>query len=287
MNYRELEHFLEKKKQHADVEIIGKSVFDRYIYSVSFNFDSYYTVLIQASIHAREHITTDLVCKLIDDVSKNFEKLKTLNMPNIVFVPMVNPDGVQLCYDGVKSAKKNFRKFLIEINGGSDFSLYKANAHGVDLNTNFDAKWGRGKENKVFPSSAGYIGEMPMSEPEVQSLSLLTLKIKPFFTISYHAKGQEIYYDFYNKPENLKRDKKIAKMVARSLRYKIKSVEESSSGGYKDWCIYRLNIPSVTIEVGKDCYPHPIRKDKLKQIYLRNKGIIKLLSKILKEYTNG
>jgi len=287
MNYLELESFLSKKIKHSTVGIIGSSVLNRYIYSVNFDFGSLNTVIIQGAIHAREHITTDLICLLIEDVSKNYDKYKALKTPNIIFVPMLNPDGVELCYFGLKSVKeKQRRAFLNKLNKSKDFKLYKANANGVDLNTNFDAKWGSGLENKTKPSSNGFIGNSPMSEPEVQAISLLTSSVKPIFTISYHSKGQEIYYQFFNKPENLRRDKAVAKIISKCLRYKIRNLENVSGGGYKDWCILRHNIPSVTVEVGKNNLNHPIDVSSLKQIYLRNKNIIKVLCKVQKEIEN-
>jgi len=166
----------------------------------------------------------------------------------------------------------------------ADFSIYKANANGVDLNTNFDAKWGTGKANVFFPSSHGFVGECSESEPCTKALVSLCKSVKPFFTISYHCKGEEVYYDFFNKKENLKRDKTIAKMVAKSLKYKLVKSESVSSGGFKDWCVCALNIPSVTIEVGSDKLSHPIMEDKINSIYKRNYKIIKLLAKILKEF---
>lgn len=285
MRYDDLEKFLSKQLRNSRVSVVGKTELYRSIYSVEIDFNSNYTVLIQGAMHAREYITTDLICLMIKDVCDNYDKYKKMNTPNLIYVPMVNPDGVMLCYDGLKSVKdKIVRAKLLRINkGNKDFSLYKANINGVDLNTNFDAKWGSGKDNKFFPSSSDYVGKSPMSEKETKCLALLTINKKIDFTISYHAKGEEIYYNFYNKKENLRRDYNIAKIIARTTKYKIKNVENVSSGGYKDWCVLRLNIPAVTIEVGKDSFNHPIKPDKLKQIYNRNKNIIKKLNKITKE----
>ena len=81
-------------------------------------------------------------------------------------------------------------------NKGKDFSLWKANARGVDLKVNFDAKWGPGKQNVRYPASANYIGSMPFSEPETRALAEFTKEVKPDATISYHTKGGEIYYGF-------------------------------------------------------------------------------------------
>ena len=47
----------------------------------------------------------------------------------------------------------------------------------------------------------------------------------------------------------------------------------SSAGGYKDWCIEKLEIPSLTIEVGGDELSHPIGKEHLDKIYEKNKKV--------------
>lgn len=280
MDYISLEKFLEKKIEHAKTQILGTSVLGRFIYCVKFDFQSRNTVIIQAAIHARENITTDLCCKLIIDISNMYESLKKQGFPNIIFMPMSNPDGVELCYYGLSSVSNRYkRRELYKINKSKDFSLYKANANGVDLNTNFDAKWGSGKDNKLVKGSSDFIGESPMSEPEVQALALLTASEKPVLSISYHAKGEEIYYQFYNKPEFIKRDAKVAKIFAKALRYKIKNTQDYSSGGYKDWCILRHDICSLTIEVGSDKLKHPIKSSAIGQIYKRNKNIIYALIK--------
>ena len=289
MNFTQLENILMKKIPHAKVEIIGLSVLKRQIYSISFDMGHKNTVIIQAGIHAREHITANLVMKQVFEVSENFEKYKALEIPNLVFVPLSNPDGAELVTKGLSSVKSFFyKRKLKKINGGSkDFSLFKANANGVDLNNNFDAKWGRMGDHPLSASSHGYIGPSPMSEPCTKALALLTVNTKPIFTISYHTKGEEVYFDFFNKKENLERDKKIAKMIAKNLRYCIKSTQSYSSGGYKDWCISKFHIPAVTIEVGSDSLTHPIAEEFADELYKRNKGIIKLLAKVSKEYENA
>ena len=285
MNYKDLQIFLSQSFKFAKVGTFGWSILNRNLYYVKYTFDNTKDCcIITASIHAREHITTNLVCKLIEDVEHNFEYYKVLKVPNLIFVPMLNPDGVELCCQGLNSVNAKYRTFLTKINGGEDFTLYKANADGVDLNTNFDAKWGSGVSNKFKPSASDYIGRYPMSEPEVKAIAKLTLEAKPIFTISYHSKGQEIYYQFYNDKKFLKRDKKIAKVIAKTTKYAIKNVQDVSGGGYKDWCVLRMKIPAVTIEVGENSLSHPIGEESLEKIYQRNKNIIKVLSEVRRIY---
>ena len=289
MDYVNLQKFLKKEIKCCEKQIIGKSVLGRNIYSIVFDFGSEYNVIIQASIHAREHITTDLVVEFIKDVSKNYDFYKGIGTPNLVFVPMANPDGVMISCHGLKSVRDNqIKEKLKKINiKNDDFALFKANANAVDLNNNFDAKWGTGKENVTEPAFHGFIGSYPESEPETQALVKLTEKIKPCFTISFHSKGEEIYWDFFQNSKQRKRDRNIAKLFAKSTGYKIKSTEKTSSGGYKDWCVQKFKIPSITVEVGDDNLSHPISPKFLPEIYNKNKNVIKLLSEVVKIIENG
>ena len=135
MNTNQLEKFLKQKIEHAKIEIIGESVLKRPIYAISFDFAQEKSVIIQGAIHAREHITCNLLCKMISELSVNFEKYKKLKTPNIVFVPLSNPDGASLVTDGLKSVKNlKTRKFLLSLNNKSkDFSLFKANLYRANI----------------------------------------------------------------------------------------------------------------------------------------------------------
>ena len=55
--------------------------------------------------------------------------------------------------------------------------------------------------------------------------------------------------------------------------YVIKNPEKTSSGGFKDFCVQSLKIPSITIEVGSDNLSHPIGEEFLGEIYEKNKFI--------------
>ncbi len=208
-------------------------------------------VLVQYSIHAREYITARLALKQLEDFVKNGKR------GTVYFLPLTNPDGVKIVLNGNK--------------------LYKANALGVDLNVNFDAKWGTGASNKRVKGDSDYIGEYPFSENETAFLRDFTLKLKPDITVSYHAKGEEIYYEFFQDKKRKKRDLKIAEKLSKVTGYKLKSTL-NSAGGYKDWCIESLKIPSFTIEVGSDDLSHPIGYKHLKSIYEKHKNVISVLT---------
>ena len=226
--------------------VIGRSLLGHPILCYGVITSPYPKAIIQGSIHAREYITGYLTLKLMLDFYKNGKN------GSVYFIPVLNPDGVMI------ALKKD--------------KLYKANARGVDLNVNFDARWSTGIENVRQRASANYIGEKPFSEPETKAIRDFTLKIKPNYTISYHSKGQEIYYEFFQ--EDISRDFAFAREIALLTGYQIKKTP-NSAGGYKDWCIQQLKIPSLTIEVGDDRLKHPITKKHLTKIYKQNKGVIK------------
>ena len=237
------------KKYKGEKGVVGETYERRRIYYFCVKKTDAPRIIVQYSIHAREYITAYLALKQINDFIK-FGKKGTA-----YFIPCLNPDGVYIALN------KN--------------PLYKANGRGVDLNVNFDAKWGTGVYNKTVRGDENYIGEYPFSERETAFIRDFTLKVKPHGTISYHAKGEEIYYEFFQDEERKKRDCLIAEAVAKETGYKIKSTL-GSVGGYKDWCIEKLKIPSLTIEVGNDGLSHPIGKESLGDIYRKNKRVIKV-----------
>lgn len=227
-------------------------------------------IIICAAIHAREHITSKLAIELVKFYKDKKEKLCGGGM---YVIPMANPDGVCLCIEGLKSVGSVWdRKNLLKLNNGKeDFSLWKANLNGVDLNVNFDANFGSGISNINYPSAENFTGDRPFSEPETKALRNFTEKIKPACVLCYHCKGEVIYWKFYQQ-NNLIRDRILADILAKTTGYTLVD-EMGSAGGYKDWCIQKLNIPSFTIEVGQDCYSHPFPYSKFKDIFKKNKNV--------------
>ncbi|MDE6104658.1 MAG: hypothetical protein K2G38_03100 [Clostridia bacterium] len=176
------------------------------------------------AIHGREWITAKLALKHIRVGVKCGGWI----------IPLMNPDGA-------------------EISQGS-YPMWKANARGVDLNCNFDANWGSGKLNTKIRGSENCIGDFPFSESETAALRDFTIKVRPFVTLSFHTKGEEIYWQFDGRG-----DKRGADILAAATGC-VPKIIYGSAGGYKDWCIKKLKIPSYTIECGADSLTHPIKK---------------------------
>ncbi len=269
MTYKELLEKLSRLDKKYQVKVIGKTKFNRKIFAVEKVVDkTYSTAIFLASVHARENIATDLVLEMLEQGL--FNKIERFNLS---FIVMANPDGVALQSGGLEEFSLGWQKRLVKMNGGSkDFSMWKANAMGVDINNNFDADWAK-LVNSNVPSSHGFVGRKVMSEKETKAIAKFVKNKNAFITIAYHTKGEEIYFNYFQDEKRLLRDKRIAERFAESTGYTIRNVEKTSCGGFKDWCVKKLKIPALTIELGSDELLHPITKENLQEIFEKNKLI--------------
>lgn len=227
-------------------------------------------IIIQGGIHAREFVSTLLMIEQVRYLNAN----GLVTEGGIYFVFLTNPDGAEIVLDGIGNIPCEITKqYLTLANGSDDFSQYKANINLVDLNTNFDVDWGTGSLNTFCPNTENFIGFYPNSEREVKNLINFTYRIRPALTISYHSKGEVIYYGFTGESEeNIARDRMIGEQLSELTGYPL-IFTEASSGGYKDWCIRYLQIPSYTIEVGNENLAHPIGEENLPLIFEQNKDV--------------
>ncbi len=249
-------------REGAESGHIGASRYGRMIPYIRLGGGSH-SVIVTAGIHAREHVSSLFAVKQI------YKMFASVPDCSVYFVPMVNPDGNVLVSEGADAFGFDKKRLTALNGGGNDFSLWKANAAGVDLNVNFDALWGTGVSNVRTAGPENYIGESPFSEPETRALAEFTRKIKPVLTLSYHAKGREIYYEFGQKGDALLRDVKIAEYAALLTGYGLIRGTRGSAGGYKDWCVSALGIPSLTVELVGDSYSHPLPDKSINEDFAR------------------
>lgn len=253
----------------AEKRIIGKSFFGRNLYAVKVG-QGYPVGIAQYAIHGREYAVTELAFA---------HYARGVFAGSVWLLPLMNPDGALLAQRGLDSVDSEEWKIqLAAYNGGEDFSLWKANGRGVDLNVNFPALWGKGKKNAKTAGAENYIGATPFSETETFALRNFTLEIRPQYTVSYHTKGEEIYWYFYQCMRTCPRDKGLALALSASTGYPLGNAK-GSAGGYKDWCIQHLKIPAFTVEAGADSFPHPLGKDGVTDIIQKNENALYDLSK--------
>ncbi|MDQ0242774.1 g-D-glutamyl-meso-diaminopimelate peptidase [Bacillus fengqiuensis] len=231
-----------------------------------------------ASFHANEWITTSITMTFINDyvlaltnqgAIRGRSVLPLYSQTTLSLVPMVNPDGVDLVLNG-PPAQAPWNERVVEINRGSrDFTGWKANIRGVDLNDQFPAKWELERErNPKQPGPRDYGGEKPLSEPEAIAMAELTKSRNFARVLAFHTQGEVIYWGFDNMepPEA----QTIVEEFARVSGYEpVKTIE--SYAGYKDWFIQDWRRPGYTVELGRGINPLPLSQ--FDSIYQKSLGI--------------
>ncbi|GLB58190.1 M14 family metallopeptidase [Cytobacillus sp. NCCP-133] len=242
---------------------IGNSVLGKPIQEVRLGRGSK-KVHINASFHANEWITTPILMALLNSFllsltnERPIRGLATMpqyNSVDLSIVPMVNPDGVDLVING---PPPEAREQVIEINRGStDFSGWKANIRGVDLNNQFPAKWDFEKERSEqdAPAPRDYLGEAPLTEAEAIAMADLARTSQFDRMLAFHTQGSEFYwgYEGMEPPES----QVIAAEFERVSGYRAVQYIDSFAG-YKDWFIQEFRKPGFTIELGRGINPLPL-----------------------------
>lgn len=284
MTYQELvQRIVDLQDEGLELFNAGKSVLGKNLLATHVGSFDGVQILIQGGIHAREYISSLLMV----EQARYLHATDAVKNGGIYFIFLTNPDGAEIVLDGINNLPCDITKqYLSLANGGFDFSQYKANVNLVDLNTNFDADWGSGSQNVRCPNTQNFIGFYPNSEREVNSLINFTYQVRPSLTISYHSKGEVIYYGFTGESEqNLERDRMIGEQLSATTGYPLE-LTENSSGGYKDWCIQKLTIPAYTIEVGSNSLEHPIGEEYLPEIFAQNKDVPLVALNLAIQYQN-
>ena len=268
----------------ASSEIIGYSEMGRAIPVLcigSTNADHH--ILLQGAIHGREHMTAWLLMAMADYCLTN----DSLAHGNVCFhiIPMSNPDGVIISQSGVlnetqQSIYRSDKEHGYTTSNQSRYAtLWKANGLGVDINRNFPS----GREDTVLrnsPSSQQYGGSEAFSSAEAAALRDYTLKYPFDATISYHANGSIIYYEFGNNREVNDQSKSLAYSVKDCAGYPLYGSNGVEGAGYKDWAIDALQIPSITIEIG--CGSAPLAKQEIYSIFYRNIDVLSAIESWIK-----
>ncbi|MFD0691789.1 M14 family metallopeptidase [Actinomadura fibrosa] len=145
-------------------------------------------VIYQATQHAREWITPEMVRRLLHHYVEGYgtdpELTRIVDTTDLWFIPVVNVDGYDLTFqDGFRLWRKNAH----DNNGDGRITA----GDGVDLNRNFTYKWGYDNEGSS-PNPAGetYRGTAAASEPETKAQIALYRRLRPTYLINYHSAAE-------------------------------------------------------------------------------------------------
>ncbi|WP_226036348.1 M14 family metallocarboxypeptidase [Aquibacillus saliphilus] len=289
-SYNQMVHDITKlKKAYPGVirtDVIGKSVEGRDLHLVKVGTGDK-KITINSSHHAREWITTNLVMNQIDEYSRAFvngAKIDGYNVRDLLsqvtiyYVPMVNPDGVTLNQFGANGFSNKSQ--LIRLNNGStNFTAWKANSRGVDLNRQYPAGWETIRNVASSPGPDSYKGTAPLIEPEVRALYNFTKKHNFKSHVAYHSSG-EILYWAYNSTGRLREAfREIAEKISDKTGYSLYHPSNPSGGGYTDWIIDTLKKPGFTPEVSPHVGNRPVPLSNYNRIWNQNNSIGLMLAK--------
>ncbi|NMA83044.1 MAG: LysM peptidoglycan-binding domain-containing protein [Epulopiscium sp.] len=281
---------LKKRYPFLKVDTIGKSIEGKNLYRIQLGAGPKH-VSYNGSHHANEWITSPLLMKWIERIAEAYSQQGAIrgynienlwNQATIDIIPMVNPDGVNLVINGVSPANPYYQQLIQQNNGRTDFSNWKANIVGVDLNRNYPAAWEEYKQLEkelgiTGPGPELYGGPAPESEPETKAMADYT-RTHPFLLVlAYHTQGEVIFWQFkdFRPPQSLE----IAKQFSKVSGYEIaEPALYQSYAGYKDWFIQDFIKPGYTIEAGRGVNPLPIIQ--LPQMYDQNEELL-ILAAIL------
>lgn len=247
---------------------IGRSLLGRDIPALWLG-EGHDAVLYAAAFHAQESITALVLLRLCEQICRAAEQgvlLEGLELRGIlaerrlVFLPLVNPDGVDIALHGSKAAGR-FCSQAAAL-GADTKGLWQANARGVDLNHNFNAGWNLLHEQEraagiLGPAPRRYGGPHPESEPETAALVRLC-RATPFrLALALHTQGEEIYWHYGDRTPP--RARMMAEVLAASGGYTVSHPEGlAAHGGFKDWFIDTFARPGFTLEMGKGHNPLPL-----------------------------
>lgn len=258
---RDLQELAKRYPDAISYTILAQTEYGRNIYAVRLGSGGT-TIMINASHHAREWITTVLVMKMLEEYAKayhentnylGYDVRNLLKDVSIWFVPMVNPDGVTLQQRGLEAFPRQVWDKLIRMNEGSrDFTRWKANASGIDLNRQYPADWENIQWNVGYPSYKNHKGTRPLQTVETRALVQFTYRIDPEIAVAYHSSGEILYWYFHNKSEHMDRDLELTRKLSEMTGYKpVDPTPNPSGGGYTDWFIQEFGRPGFTPELGK------------------------------------
>jgi len=159
------------------------------------------------------------------------EYIKTHSTNGLLFIPCLNPDGMQL--------------------------KRRTNANGVDLNRNFPTKnWGE-DTSQAGDNPADYFGgKSAGSEIETQFVIDVIEQYKPELIITLHAPYKVVNYDG---PAE-----KIAEQISEIIKYPVEaSIGYPTPGSFGTYAGVERQIPTITLELDETC---PV-KDLIKPVH--------------------
>lgn len=266
--YRDIDDLCLKYEKLLKKQVIGKSVEGRDIIALKLSGSSSKAnkanLLLVGGIHAREDFSVMLCMKMLDyycsyyvevKTFENYDVKKIIDNTNIHFVPVANPDGLNIVHHGLRASPSYDKLKNMKI-WGEDHTYWKANANGVDLNKNFDdGNW----DIRIcvpgtdVPCSDRFKGFKPDSEPETRALINYCRENNFSFMASYHCSGNCTFWADRGTHYMFKGlDEKIMDEFNEKFIYRKTKISDDPAiygCGFENWFRARMKRPAFCIEL--------------------------------------
>lgn len=260
--YKDIKELSLKYSDVCDYEIVGTTSQGRKIIDLIIgDREADKSIMVVCTVHAREYVCSAVQMMIAEYYLKNYNKsicktkvCEIFDNVQVHVIVMANPDGVTI------AQKKN--------------SNWKSNGRGVDLNRNFPYRFHR----KGSRGASEYSGQSAASERETKAIIKLAKQLKKknhlCAVINYHAMGQIIFGDYAGSNKRVRKyTSKLYKLARGKTGYGDASWYPGTSyGNFREYIMYNIKIPSITIEVGST--PCPVDYREYNSIFKKCKDII-------------
>lgn len=199
------------------------------------------TTVVLAGLHPLEWIGVEVALRLLDQLLA-----ADLDGRAVVIIPVANPDGMTTVEANLRARRRRF---------------VRHNAHGVDLNRNFDVAWGEAGLGQRLLRRIFAPGTRPASEPEVEVIAHHLSSRRVDRAVSLHSFGGAVLTPHahrfgapHDAAEHLAWARRIA-VAADPRPYRASSCARwawSTSGGLElDWFHQRHGAVSLLVECSR------------------------------------
>ncbi|MGI6167347.1 MAG: M14 family zinc carboxypeptidase [Eubacteriales bacterium] len=259
----ELREYLDILTERYSIKVtsIGLTVLGRSIPMISLG-SGKKEILYIGCIHGCDYITASMLLRFINEyceLRKNNRRIYNLSLSSLEqtrtlhIIPMLNLDGVSYTVKGIGEDNPLAAR-LLAMNGSEDFSRWRANARGVDLERNFGvgyAEYKKCSSNRDGGAPRDYAGLHPESEPESSALcGYIKYNDKTRLVLNFRCGADCVSYIGGSQ---IPRNRSIAQSLSRiSSKPLCEAPADKVMGSLAGWCSLVMNVPAYNIFCGAD-----------------------------------
>lgn len=240
------------------VKTVGKSVVGRSIYALEMGRDTADIVLLLGTFWGTDAVSGLVLLQFMEQLAKGITRnqkvagvdlLEIFRNRKIVVIPVVNPDGREICARGAHCGGLDSGR-IRRLSSG-DTGNWEANARGVDITRNFDFGFDQRKRREhrqgiYGPAPMGYGGTGPESEPETVAVADYCRRYKIQQALALYPGSGEIFWR--SEEILLERSEQMANVLALCAGYDVEAcVGHLVDTGFRNWFCKTVKRPAFDV----------------------------------------